>query len=647
MDKSMRRRNQLLSLLLSESDYKTTDYFSEKLEVSTRTILNDVNFLNQELVKKEIEIVKVPRHGIKLVGTKGTVNQIGELAIENDGDVYDVLGRREAIFRKLFMHSKGQLLEDLESTFFISDSTLKKDLDYLQRYLRHFEVKISQNRRKVALAGAEADIQQAYQNFLMTKFPDALLVNNEELLLQLENYFSQTKIQLVKETLEKFSDMFSSDISNKYFPAIFLTFLCLLTRAEQGCHITIEEKQKSELEDLALYTQTYEICAFISANSAIELWYPDIYHLSETLYAMNLKPYYKSTKRYSDCYQEAVEELIADLGNLLNIDFSGDQELHESLMSHIIPMIYRLRRNILIKNPFMEEIKNRYLLLYSMMCYATSSLAQRFSIEITGDEISFLVIYFQVSLERKYGVSFRNIYVVLSRGLITSDLIYTKIRRIIPHTDKVIQLTTKEFEQVTLNSNDVVVTTDATVKARNVVYISPMIKDEEISRIVHTYYKRYHATTKEKSQVRHQWINPELVFLREQVENKEECLNFMIEKYQALGIAKEKFGESVWVREKLGDTSFSVSVAIPHADPSEVNQTSIGIMTLDKKINWGINNVNVILFFAISDTDIDVAKSKITGLLEFIEKEENVEQLIQVTDKETLLELVMGEGSAI
>ena len=85
-------------------------------------------------------------------------------------------------------------------------------------------MKISQNRRKVALAGAEADIQQAYQNFLMTKFPDALLVNNEELLLQLENYFSQTKIQLVKETLEKFSDMFSSDISNKYFPAIFLHF---------------------------------------------------------------------------------------------------------------------------------------------------------------------------------------------------------------------------------------------------------------------------------------------------------------------------------------------------------------------------------------------------------------------------------------
>lgn len=647
MDKSMRRRNQLLSLLLSESDYKATDYFSEKLEVSTRTILNDVNFLNEELVKKEIEIVKVPRHGIKLVGTEGNVNRIGALTLENDGDAYDVLGRREAIFRRLFMKPEGQLLETLEKDFFISDSTLKKDLDYLQRYLRHFEVKICQSRRKVILKGSEVDVQQSYQNFLMTKFPDTLLVNNDELLLQLENYFPKQMIQLVKDTLEKFSDMFYSDISNKYFSAIFLTFLCLLTRAEQGCHMTIEEKKKSELEDLALYTQTYEICAFISANSAIELWYPDIYHLSETLYAMNIKPFYKSSKRYSDCYQEAVEELMADLGNLLNIDFSGDQELHESLMSHIVPMIYRLRRNILIKNPFMEEIKNRYLLLYSMMCYATSSLAQRFSIEITGDEISFLVIYFQVSLERKYGVSFRNIYVVLSRGLITSDLIYTKIRRIIPHTDKVLQLTTKEFEQVTLNSRDVVVTTDPSVKARNVVYISPMIKDEEISRIVHTYYKRYHATGREKTQARQQWINPELVFLRQHVENKEECLNFMIEKYQELGIAKKKFGESVWVREKLGDTSFSVSVAIPHADPSEVNQTSIGIMTLDKKINWGINNVNVILFFAISDTDIDAAKSKITGLLEFIEKEENVEQLIQAKDKQTLLELVMGEGSAI
>lgn len=647
MEKTMRRRNQLLSLLLSESDYKTTDYFSEKLEVSTRTILNDVNFLNKELAGKAIEIVKVPRHGIKLIGTEGEINRITDLTVESDRDIYDVLGRREGIFRQLFMTPEGQLLETLEADFFISDSTLKKDLDYLQRYLRHFDVKICQSRRKVSLRGAEADIQQAYQNFLMTKFPDALLVNNEELLIQLENYFPVALIQLVKDTLEKFSDMFYSNISNKYFSAIFLTFLCLLTRAENGCHMTIEEKKKSDLEDLALYTQTYEICAFISTNSSIELWYPDIYHLSETLYAMNVKPFYKSTKTYNDSYQEAVEELIADLGNLLNIDFSGDQELHDSLMSHIVPMIYRLRRNILIKNPFMEDIKNRYLLLYSMMCYAISSIGQRFSIEVTGDEISFLVIYFQVALERKYGVSFRNIYVVLSRGLITSDLIYTKIRRIIPHTDKVIQLTTKEFEQVTLNSRDVVVTTDPSVKATNVVYISPMIKDEEISRIVHTYYKRYHATAKEKTQVNQQWINPELVFLQQHVENKEACLNFMIERYQVLGIAKENFGESVWTREKLGDTSFSVSVAIPHADPSEVNQTSIGIMTLDKKINWGINNVNVILFFAISDTDINAAKSKITGLLEFIEKEENVEKLIQVTDKQALLDLVMGEGSAI
>ncbi|MBX8935737.1 PTS sugar transporter subunit IIA [Enterococcus gilvus] len=647
MEKSMRRRNQLLSLLLSESDYKATDYFSEKLEVSTRTILNDVNFLNKELVKKEIEIVKVPRHGIKLVGIDGKISQIADISVENGVDVYDVLGRREAIFRQLFLNPEGRLLEGLEADFFISDSTLKKDLDYLQRYLRRFEVKICQSKRKVALKGAEADIQQSYQNFLMTKFPDTLLVNNDELLIQLSNYFPETRIQLVKDTLEKFSDMFYSDISDKYFSAIFLTFLCLLTRADKGCHMTIEEKKKNELEDLALYTQTYEICAFISANSSIELWYPDIYHLSETLYAMNVKPYYKSAKQYSDCYQEAVEELMADLGNLLNIDFSGDQELHDSLMTHIVPMIYRLRRNILIKNPFMEEIKNRYLLLYSMMCYATSSIAQRFSIEITGDEISFLVIYFQVSLERKYGVSFRNIYVVLSRGLITGDLIYTKIRRIIPHTDKVIQMTTKDFAQVTLNSRDVVVTTDTSLKAKNVVYISPMIKDEEISRIVHTYYKRYNATAKEKAQVQNQWINPELIFLQQHVENKEECLNFMIQQYQKLGIAKKNFGESVWVREKLGDTSFSVSVAIPHADPSEVNQTSIGIMTLDKKINWGINNVNVILFFAISDTDIDAAKSKITGLLEFIEKEENVEKLIQVTDKQTLLDLVMGEGSAI
>ena len=126
MEKTMRRRNQLLSLLLSESDYKTTDYFSEKLEVSTRTILNDVNFLNKELAGKAIEIVKVPRRGIKLIGTEGEINRITDLTVESDRDIYDVLGRREGIFRQLFMTPEGQLLETLEADLFISDSTLKK-----------------------------------------------------------------------------------------------------------------------------------------------------------------------------------------------------------------------------------------------------------------------------------------------------------------------------------------------------------------------------------------------------------------------------------------------------------------------------------------------------------------------------------------
>ena len=256
MEKSMRRRNQLLSLLLSESDYKATDYFGKKLEVSTRTILNDINFLNKELVKKEIEIIKKPRHGIKIIGTESNIKEIGNFSFGSDAEPYDVLGRREAIFRQLFLCSAGRSLESLEKEFYISDSTLKKDLDYLQRYLRHFEVRICQSKGKVVLNGAEADIQQSYQNFLITKFPDVLLINNDELLEQIGNYFPKSLIHLVKATLEKYSDIFFSDISNKYFSAIFLTFLCLLTRAEQGIHIKIEEKRKNDLDDLALYTQT-------------------------------------------------------------------------------------------------------------------------------------------------------------------------------------------------------------------------------------------------------------------------------------------------------------------------------------------------------------------------------------------------------
>ena len=89
------------------------------------------------------------------------------------------------------------------------------------------------------------------------------------------------------------------------------------------------------------------------------------------------------------------------MSTLLKIDLTQDELLLQALLSHIVPMIHRLKTGMLIKNPLLKSIKTQYSTMFTLTKYAISELEKEFRCSLTEDEVSFLTIHFQLAFEKR------------------------------------------------------------------------------------------------------------------------------------------------------------------------------------------------------------------------------------------------------
>ena len=64
----IRRQIELLKLLSKQREYKPASFFSKSLDVSTKTIYTDITYLQSEVEKYKVDLVRAPRIGIRLEG---------------------------------------------------------------------------------------------------------------------------------------------------------------------------------------------------------------------------------------------------------------------------------------------------------------------------------------------------------------------------------------------------------------------------------------------------------------------------------------------------------------------------------------------------------------------------------------------------
>lgn len=639
----------LLEFLLKQHEYLSANQLAEKYGVSTKTVYQDIDKLNDFFDEGELKsrIVKVPRKGIKLSADEER-KKIHSLLLVNkhESGVQDFSPEyREAeLIKRLFINQEDLDIYDFAEEMYVTESTVHRDIDKLEKNLGQFNLKIRIKHDQLFVDGDEWNIRKALQSYVI----QAQSLGREE---NIERFFSEKDIEICKEAISRLSQKYHHQFSEEYSCLLLVECLVFKKRTEHNNCLTERTSNLiNDLNHLEVYFFSGELLESVINKSFSEI---SPYEIEAMAYSLLAYGFSIQSADYIQNIEHQVNELIIKVSNLLSLDLSKDNHLKLMLSNHISKMIFRLRNQIYITNPALEEIKKQYSSLFNVIWIAIRGLSKYYEINISNEELAFIVIHFQLAIEKI--VKPLNIVVICQNGIATSELIMSKLHKIFDSDAKITNINVRELDFYDLSNIDLIISTIALPEVKvPVIEVSPILTKDEIESI-RSFYSEHMTDnyTLMRTSLDGRKFNLESLktlikkpsLIRETVKSKKECIEKMIRECDATNRRIKEFKESILERETLGSTSVYTGVALPHCDPRFVEQSELIVMTLDKPINWGKNNVKLIILIAVAENDIPIFKDSLIALYSVIENQELMNELVQLENGDEIKNRLLKEVS--
>lgn len=639
----------LLEFLLKQHEYLSANELAEKYGVSTKTVYQDIDKLNDFFDEGELKsrIVKVPRKGIKLSADEER-KQIHSLLLVNkhESGVQDFSPeyRESELIKRLFINQEDLDIYDFAEEMYVTESTVHRDIDKLEKNLGQFDLKIRIKHDQLFVDGDEWNIRKALQSYVI----QAQSLGREE---KIERFFSEKDIEICYEAISRLSQKYHHQFSEEYSCLLLVECLVFKKRTENNNCLTERTSNLiNDLNHLEVYFFSGELLESIINKSFSEI---SPYEIEAMAYSLLAYGFSIQSADYIQNIEHQVNELINKVSNLLSLDLSKDNHLKLMLSNHISKMIFRLRNQIYITNPALEEIKKQYSSLFNVIWIAIRGLSKYYEINISNEELAFIVIHFQLAIEKI--VKPLNIVVICQNGIATSELIMSKLHKIFDSDAKITNINARELDFYDLSNIDLIISTIALPEVKvPVIEVSPILTKDEIESI-RSFYSEHMTDnyTLMRTSLDGRKFNLESLqtlikkpsLIRETVKSKKECIEKMIRECDATNRRIKEFKESILERETLGSTSVYTGVALPHCDPRFVEQSELIVMTLDKPINWGKNNVKLIILIAVAENDIPIFKDSLIALYSVIENQELMNELVQLENGDEIKNRLLKEVS--
>ncbi|MDO5717739.1 MAG: PRD domain-containing protein, partial [Tissierellia bacterium] len=483
------RQARLIDLLKYQQGIKTISEYADIFAVSNRTISNDLNVVESILCHQGYYIDRKQGIGINVVKNKTiTSNQILP-SIDNSSTEY----RKFIIAKMLFIDEKILTYEELAQKFRVSISSLQRDIKFIKStFLNKNGAKIISDYKGTRMEGNEIEIRNtliAFNELIIQKLCTCFI--NERLQKDMSYYYGNKLVESCKNIINSLIKSGVKIEDPNYLKNIFNVLIVTSYRANIKRHIEdnvliIDHKDPHHIQYFIL---SKDLLLRLSKETSIVFEESDCSYLASHLIA-NKVVLLQVTSTYEKEINEMTKKILNSINSMLGIDLSDDNNLKNQLIEHLRPMIYRLKNNIHIKNVLLKDIKKEFRLLFDVLWIALQDEFYKNKIDITEDEVSFLVIYVQIALEMKKRI--KRVLVVSPTGIATSNLIVNRIKCILPPLDIVETRSISEISMQQLQSIDFIISTvDIEEINKPIVLVSSLINDRDKENILKFYKKKY------------------------------------------------------------------------------------------------------------------------------------------------------------
>lgn len=629
------RENKLIKELLNRN--MSLKEISNFLNVSERTVRNDISKINNSLIKYNSTIKKLKDNSYSLT----FLDEIGEKIFKNDFFSFDNFNfndpKDRILYIKLaYLYAENYIkLDDLADEMFISKSTIQNDLREVKNFLENYELKLEfKANYGMKISGDEKSIRKAISDII---YRTSQAYNFEDIGEKLL-FYSQDKIGIIRSIIidnVKKTDINLSDLSMNN---LIVHLIIAMKRIDKNIYLTLNTpKDFSEFNEYLISKSiVYDLeNKFNIKFPKEELDYITMYLIGTRL-SFEGEILEKEDPNDLTLLDKTCKKLINKVQTLLNCKLQNDTQLYYGLVNHLKPAIYRLKNNMSIRNPLLDSIKQNYPDIYEACVIGSEILNNSFNIILNEDEIGFISIHFGAAIERhKLNAPKLRVLLVCTTGVGSSQLLKYKLKSKFNKRITIIGLSQYyNLDKFSDDDYDLIISTvnfDNTSRKPTIV-INDILGESDFSKIEKFIDKKELLTQKK-------YLNIEDIFLELDFDNKNDILKYMSENLNYKINKNYNLYKSILEREKVANTDYGNLVAIPHPIKPIAKETFISVGVSKNRINWGNNFIRIIIFLCIGENEIDNLDSLYEKIFKFTDNLDNVTKIINSKTKDEIAKL--------
>ncbi|WP_434660435.1 BglG family transcription antiterminator [Klebsiella sp. MISC125] len=591
------RLAQLFTLLQNET--LPQDELAQRLSVSTRTVRADITALNELLLHYGAQFTLSRGSGYQLVINDPLRYQTLEESAPKAQHIPRTAADRIHFLLVRFLTSAFSIkLEDLADEWFVSRATLQGDMAEVRERFQRYQLTLeTRPRHGMKLFGSEVSIRACLTDLLWELTQQGAL--NPQLSEEaLTPGVPERLEQILQETLTR-HQIRLTDVGERF---VCLYGAVVVRRVSEGYPLAdfsaddVAHNVRDAARELANAMQQLADKPLAPAE---EEW------LCVHLAARQVQDVDPGTISADDD-EALVNYILRYINQQYNYNLLNDDQLHADLLTHIKTMITRVRYQIMIPNPLLDNIKQHYPMAWDMTLAAVSSWGKYTPYAISENEIGFLVLHIGVGLERHYNIGYQRqpqVLLVCDTSNAMVRMIEAILQRKYPQLEIAATLSQREYEQRQEIAEDFVISTvRISEKDKPVVTIAPFPTDyqlDQIGKLVLVDRTRPWMLDKYFDEVHFQVIDTPM--------DQQTLFATLCQQLQQEGFVDAEFHDSVVEREAIVSTMLGDGIALPHALGLLAKKTVVYTVIAPHGIAWGDETAHIIFLLAISKSEYEEA----------------------------------------
>lgn len=691
------RCNQILLSIINSEGSITITQLSNMFNVSQRTIRYDLDTIDEFLTDNYCKVlIRKQKLGVSFNKDTNEKNKIIKIIGNQDLSFY-ALGKEERIniiISEILQCRDFIKIDSLVEKTQTSRATISNDIKYIKKWFKEKNIKLTVVPKKgFIVKGDEHFIRKALLEVITNSIDISTYERNPQkkqntrfnfsLYKEVEEFFKEINLDLIKTFLEDAEKELQIILTDEAFTNLVINISYSIKRIKEGKFI-IETNDSNSVIETNEFRVVRKLSKKIEDEYKIEINKEEIQVIAIELLGSSLT---NCNQRISENWVEInliVKDLIESISLLEGIDLLNDKQLFLGIVNHLRPAIYRMKNNIVLVNPILDEIKNKYNKIFLELKKCICLVEESVGCEFNDSELGYLTIHFAASLERNKTIksSKKNVVIVCSEGIGTSQMILSTVLK--RFKVNIVDVTTKRYldKVIAKNKIDLIISTihlNTTIKT---IIVSPIIskedieklkntieeieeEDREIKNVIETIRKSCIIKDEEKLiydlrkllnyeneiiiKERYKPMLKEVITENEILTNVEakdwrEAVRIGGELLLNAGKIEERYIQGMIenVEENGAYIVIAPKIAMPHARPEKgAKEIGLSLITLKNPINFGNpKNDPVSLVISLCAVDHSSHLRALSELMDILADEESVKYILSENDSNKIIKLI-------